>query len=83
MIEPHKLTPEEKRVRHERTQLITKKIVEGLPEGEPLDHVVLACASMIAAAIAALPHERRERAVEKITGYIVARSREIRRRVHN
>ena len=68
------LSPKE---RHERTKQITKMIVEVLPKREPLDHVVLACASIIAASVAALPRELHERAVKKIVRYIAARSKEI------
>ena len=69
-MDTEKLTPEQQQLRHTRTMSLAKKIVGVLPKREPLDHVVLACASVIASSVAALPDEQRDGAMDKVVQYM-------------
>jgi hypothetical protein len=73
MTDAEKLTPEEQRTRNARMEEIMQMIVAILPEREPLDHVALACASVIAASVAALPDEHRKGAMQKIVRFMERR----------
>lgn len=64
------LTIEEKRKRNARMEEIAQLFVNVIPRREPLDHVVLACASIIAASVAALPDSDRDDVLRKVIKYM-------------